>query len=303
MKQLIFSAGIIIFIFCAPLKLLAQPDFSDDPYYFKDITYEIGGSLGVMNCLTDLGGGKGIGKKFIKDLNVGYTQPAGSIFFSGVYKNAFVLRSEATWGIVKANDAVLKDVKESTLGRYDRNLSFRSTIFELALISELHPRFFKKYSPDQKMPRLSPYLAGGIGYFVFNPQTKLDGTWVDLQPLRTEGQGFAEHPDRKVYKLKQFNFPVGAGFKYKISSLFTCSAECIYRILLTDYLDDVSTTYIDRSLFQNYLEADKLPLALALYNRQNEINPTHLTPVGDIRGNPLNKDAYFSINFKIAYIF
>ena len=35
--------------------------------------------------------------------------------------------------------------------------------------------------------------------------------------LHTEGEGFAEYPDRKEYKLKQINFPVGAGIKYKIA--------------------------------------------------------------------------------------
>lgn len=91
-------------------------DFSDDLYYDNKVTYEVGGSIGIMNCLTGpTGGRKGIGKKFVKDINIGNTQPAGSIFLSAVYKNAIVIRSEATWGIVKANDAVLKKVKNLPL--------------------------------------------------------------------------------------------------------------------------------------------------------------------------------------------
>ncbi len=303
MKRLASSVCMVIIITCIPRQTTAQPDFSDDLYYYNTVTYEIGGSLGVMNCLTDLGGRKGDGKKFIKDLNLGNTQPAGSIFVSGVYKNALVLRTEATWGIVKASDAVLKDVKESTSGRYERNLSFRSTIFELSLVTEIHPRYFKKYNKNETLPRISPYLLGGLGFFSFNPQAKLNGTLVNLNPLNTEGQGFAEYPDRKVYKLKQINFPLGAGIKYKISELFNFSAECVYRILNTDYLDDVSTTYIDKNLYQKYFNGDMLTQALALHNRQNEISPSHITNPGDIRGNPQKNDAFFSINFKVALIF
>ena len=311
----------IIFLLCTSIqKAAAQKDtsqkvaapitstykkyiFADDLYYDNTITYEVGGSLGIMNCLTDLGGGKGIGKKFIKDVNLINSEPAGSIYLSAFYKNAIALRTEATWGIVKASDAVLKNIKESSGGRYDRNLSFRSTIFELALIAEIHPRYFKKYSKNEKLPRLSPYLLGGLGYFAFNPKAKLLGTWVELRPLSTEGQGFAEYPDRKTYKLHQINFPVGAGIKYKLSPLFNFSLECVYRILNTDYLDDASTRYIDKNLFQKYYNGDMLAQALALHNRQNEINPALTTSIGDIRGNPKNNDAYFSINFKLGFSF
>ncbi len=306
MKKLASSVCIVILLTCTPRQTFAQPDFSDDLYYMNKVTYEIGGSIGVMNCLTDLGGGKGIGKKFIKDINLGKTQAAGSVFVSAVYKNALVLRSEATWGVVTASDAVLKSVKESTFGRYERNLSFRSTIFEVSAVTEIHPRFFRKYSKDEKLPRLSPYLLGGIGYFRFNPQAKLDSQWIDLQRLATEGQGFAEYPDKKVYKLKQINFPIGAGFKYKLSPLFNFSAEFVYRILNTDYLDDVSTTYINPVTFSNPLNnysVIDISRVLRLYDRQSEINPSHITNVGDARGNPKNKDAYFSINLKVGFIF
>jgi hypothetical protein len=307
MQKITLSLSVTVILLTGVVQqAIAQPDFSDDLYYDNPITYELGGSFGVMNCLTDLGGGKGIGKKFIKDLNLGNTQPTGTIFLSAVYKNKFVLRSEATWGVVKASDAVLKNKKESTGGRYERNLSFRSTIFEIALITEIHPRFFRQYSKDEKLPRLSPYILGGIGYFSFDPKTKLEGEWIDLRPLNTEGQGFPEYPGRKIYKGKQINFPVGAGLKYKLSPLFNFSAECVYRILNTDYLDDVSTNYVDPATFLNPVNnysVINLNRVLKLYDRQNELNPAHTTNIGDIRGNPNNNDAYFSINFKIGFIF
>ncbi len=303
MKRLISSLGIVILVTSCPQQGFSQSDSTDDPYFNSKVTYEIGGSLGVMNCLTDLGGGKGIGKNFIKDINLGNTEPAGSIFLGAAYKKAILLRTELTWGIVKASDAVLKGVKESVGGRYERNLSFRSAIFEVSLVSEIHPRYFKNYSKSQKLPKISPYLLGGIGYFSFNPQARLEGKLTNLRPFSTEGQGFAEYPDRKFYKLKQINFPVGAGVKYKCNAFVNFSAECVYRILNTDYLDDVSTTYIDKNVFQKYFAGDQLNQALLLHFRQNEINPAVTSTAGDIRGNSKKNDAYFSVNFKVALVF
>ena len=303
MKRTAFLISPLCIVFFSALQAMAQPDFSDDPYRMSKVTYEIGTSLGVMNCLTDLGGGKGPGKNFIKDIDPGNSEPEGSIYFSAAYRNALVLRSEAVWGIVKASDRLLKSIKDNSGGRYVRNLSFRSSIFELSLVAEIHPRYFKRYGDNDKLPRVSPYLLGGIGYFVFNPQAKYDGAWVDLQPLSTEGQGFAEYPDRKPYKLKQFNMPVGAGFRYKVSSMINFNVECVYRILNTDYLDDVSTKYIDKNLFAKYLGGDLLNKALILQDRQTEIPNGQAANVNDIRGNSLKNDAYFSFNFKIGFIF
>ncbi|HAO45471.1 MAG TPA: hypothetical protein DCQ97_00995 [Chitinophagaceae bacterium] len=285
-------------------KLSAQYYFYDDKYYDSPIMYEIGASVGAINCLTDLGGNKGIGKKFVKDLNLGKTSVAGSIFLSATYQNAIALRLEATFGQIKGDDAVLKKVKTSTFGRYERNLSFRSSITEFMLAAELHPLYLiNKYDEDKAPPRASPYLLGGVGFFSFKPQSRINGTWVDLQPLSTEGQGFAEYPNRKPYKLQQINIPVGVGVRYELSSTLNLRAEFVYRILNTDYLDDVSTTYIDPTLYPNYFTGAKLTNAFLLNDRQYELDPTHVTNPGDQRGNPKNNDAYFTFNIKIGYSF
>ena len=282
---------------------VAQYSYDDDLYYDNRVTYELGGSIGAMNCLTDLGGRKGVGKGFIKDLNAGKSQFSGGIFLSAAYRYAVVLRAEATWGTIKADDKILESVKETTLGRYDRNLSFKSTIYEVMLAAEIHPRYFKKYKKGEKLPRFSPYLMGGIGYFSFNPKAKLNDQWIELQPLSTEGQGFSEYSNRKEYRLKQLNFPIGAGFKYKLSPLFNFSAECVYRILHTDYLDDVSTRYIDQKVFSNHFIGEQLTQALLLNDRQKELNSAHVPIKNDIRGNPDNNDAYFTINLKLGFVF
>jgi len=293
----------IVLLFCAAQKITAQYYFYDNNYYDNPVVFEVGGSVGMMNCLTDLGGKKGNGKKFIKDLNLGNSQLAGSVFLSAIYKNAVALRLEGTFGQVKAYDSILKSVKATTTGRYERNLSFRSTISEFSALAEFHPLFiFKKYDENNAPPRYSPYLIAGVGFFSFNPQAKLLNKWVDLQPLHTEGEGFSEYPNKKVYSLHQIAIPVGVGLKYELSQMITLRAEYVYRILNTDYLDDVSTTYVNPTVYSNYFTGSKLTNALLLNDRQYELDPTHITSSGDQRGNPKNNDAYFTFNLKVGIV-
>ena len=303
MKKLHLLITLIFLLTFSTKTTTAQYYFYDNNYYDNPVVYELGGSVGIMNCLTDLGGKKGNGKKFIKDLNFGNTQLAGSLFFSAIYKNAVAIRLEGTFGQVKAYDSILRKVKATTTGRYERNLSFRSNISEFSATFEIHPLFiFKKYDENDVIPRFSPYALAGIGFFSFNPQAKLLNQWVDLQPLSTEGQGFAEYPNRKPYSLHQVCFPLGVGVKYELSSMLNLRAECVYRILTTDYLDDVSTSYIDPSVYSNYFTGTKLTNALLLNDRQYELNPTHITNPGDQRGNPKNNDAYFTFNVKFGLV-
>ncbi len=303
MKRLPVIATAVVALCFTGITAKAQYYFYDNNYYDNPVVYELGGSVGIMNCLTDLGGKKGIGKKFIKDLNFGNTQLAGSVYLSAIYRNAVALRVEGTFGQVKAYDSILNKVKTSTFGRYERNLSFRSNITEFMGVVEVHPLMFRKYDENIEIPRLSPYVLGGVGFFSFNPQAKLQNKWVDLQPLSTEGQGFAEYPNRKPYSLKQVNIPVGAGVKYELSPMLNLRAELVYRILSTDYLDDVSTSYIDPTLYSNYFTGTRLTNALLLNDRQYEIDPTHITTEGDQRGNSKKNDAYFTFNIKVGLVF
>jgi hypothetical protein len=81
--------------------------------------------------------------------------------------------------------------------------------------------------------------------------------------------------------------------------------EAISRILKTDYLDDLSTRYIDQSVFQRYFTGTQLSNALALNDRRSKNNPDYpVNPLGEqIRGNPRDNDAYFTFNFKVGMSF
>lgn len=303
MRKITPAACILITMLCFTNRAAAQYYFYNDSYYDTPLMFELGGSVGAMNSFTDIGGKKGVGGKFVKDLNMGNTGLTGGIYVSALYKYAIGLRLEANFGKLSAADSVLKSVgvKDVARARYNRNLSFRTNITEIAAIAEFHPlfAFIDWESREGDPPRFSPYLMGGISYFTFNPQAKINNTWIDLQPLRTEGQGFAEYPDKKPYKLNGIGIPVGGGVKYELSALFNVRLEFLYRATNTDYIDDVSTTYADKALFANYFSGNRLVNAVLLSDRQRGEIPSQTLP-DKKRGNPKDNDHFFSFNLKIG---
>jgi hypothetical protein len=286
-----------------PHFIKAQYFYANEKYYYNPFTAEAGISFGIMNAFTDLGGNKGIGKSFIKDLNFKTSQLCGGGYIAVNYKDAITLKLEAAFGKVTAYDSILKNVKASTFGRYERNLSFQTKIADFMLAAEIHPLFFKTDWGNNEPPKISPYAVFGIGFYSFNPQAKFNGRWIDLQPLRTEGQGFTEYPDNKVYKLKQINIPIGIGVRFEISPVFNTRIELIHRILKTDYLDDVSTKYIDPSLFSAHLPAGLAALSKQLYDRRGELSPNVPSAINNERGDSKDNDAYFSLQIKVGYTF
>lgn len=176
MKKISFLSVLVVLVLFANHKAKAQYYFYDDSYYDNPVMFELGGSIGVMNCLTDLGGKAGIGKKFIKDLNYGQNQTVAGAYLNLLYKNAIGLRIEAAFGKVSADDADLASVPTTDIARtrFNRNLNFTSEIKEYSLVTELHPffLFIDWESREDEPPKYSPYLLGGIGYFSFNPQGK-----------------------------------------------------------------------------------------------------------------------------------
>jgi hypothetical protein len=294
MKRL-FVPGLIFLCLFQSVTSAAQYYYLNSKYYGSDVVMEVGGSIGIMNSLTDIGGKKGIGKGFLKDLNMDFTKPSASLYVIGMYKDAFGVRLEATFGKIQSNDSILKSVGPSTFGRYERNLSFRSNIVDIQLAAEVHPLFFKHYD-EGEAPFWSPYLVAGIGLFTFNPEAKLNGRWYSLHALHTEGEGFKEYPDRKSYSLTQINVPIGIGVKYELGPSLNLRFEVVHRILFTDYLDDVSNVdYIDPALFPNYLPPAQAALAQQLYDRRIS------TVKNNQRGDPKDNDSFFTVQLKIGF--
>ena len=303
MRKFLVTVLVFSVVFCQSLKA-QRYYYYNSSYYDNPVVYEIGATFGIMNSFTDLGGKKGVGKNFIKDLRWKTMRPSYGFYLMAMHNNAIGVRLEGTFSQVVAYDSILKNVAASTYGRYERNLSFKSKISEFQLGVEVHPLFFKDYE-DEDPPPISPYAVVGASLYSFDPQAKLNGQWYSLQPLHLEGQGFTEYPDRKNYKLTQLNLIAGFGVKYEINTMLNARLEFVHRFLMTDYLDDVSQVeYIDPSLFYNYLPANQAAIAQQLYNRTNELNPSDITFFNNIqRGDPKDNDSYFTIQLKVGFMF
>ena len=280
----------------------AQYYFLNDRFYDNDWIVEAGGTMGIMNALTDLGGNKGIGKPFLKDLNLETTNLSGGVYFTGMYRSLIGVRLEACFGQVEGADSLLKDIRTSTFGRFERNLSFKSKISDVHVGVEFHPLFLPRYlSGEGDPPPFSPYVLAGVGFFAFEPKAELNGQWYSLQPLRTEGQGFPQYRDRKPYSLQQRNYHVGAGVRMELTNFIVARIEIDHRILTTDYLDDVSQdSYIEPTLFAQHLSPGRAAIASQIFFRSDELNPPDAFSVNYQRGNPRNKDSYFTLQLKLG---
>lgn len=146
-----------------------------------------------------------------------------------------------------------------------RNLSFRSKIVEGSLVAEFD---FRSYGAGATDSRWTPYIFGGVAAFHFGPEaehTDAQGVsqWVALQPLHTEGQGTTAHQDRRPYPLTQLALPFGVGVRCRLNKSFSLTAEYGFRKTWTDYLDDVSTTYVGADLLQAEVNDGALAAAMA----------------------------------------
>jgi hypothetical protein len=170
-------------------------------------------------------------------------------------------------------------------------------------MAEVYPTVFLEYEPSDIFHKLRPYGMIGVGVFHFDPMgtDPFNGQWVKLSTLHTEGQGFPEYPDRKEYKLTQLNIPMGVGVKYFLSESVNLGLEIIHRKTFTDYIDDVSTTYIDPALFYTYLPLQQAQLAERMANKTADPLGNSVFFPGDKRGTATNNDAYYSIQFKLGF--
>lgn len=180
----------------------------------------------------------------------------------------------------------------------NRNLSFRNQVIEGSLQFELN---FFPYQIGNKQFPMSPYLFGGLAYFNMRPMAQYKGTWYELQPLGTEGQGTPYGGEK--YKTNLFSIPFGVGFKCNLFAIFGFSLEWGVRKTWTDYFDDISGKYVDPGLLED--ENGSLAAKLSDRSLEKEIpksdgssNNAQLQ-----RGDPGRKDYYFfcmaSLNIRI----
>lgn len=264
---------------------------------------EFGLAVGPMFFIGDLGGSAGIGKTFIKDLDLPLTKLSKGAFVA-FYPTEFLgLRAGVNLGYLEGDDAEAPAKGGAEMDRRERNLHFKTKINEAYAYLEAYPTvFLEKY--DGLKGKLRPFLAVGGGVYHFNPMIRdVDGKWIEAQPLKLEGQGFAEYPDSKPYSLTQFNLQIGFGIKYYLSENLFTGFEVMHRKLYTDYVDDVSHDYyIDPIYFDQYLGPNDAIRARRNYYKGQYTFPTS-RPYEEYaqRGDPTQNDAYFSMVLKLGW--
>ncbi|MGY8950681.1 MAG: type IX secretion system protein PorG [Flavobacteriales bacterium] len=199
---------------------------------------------------------------------------AGGITYRKNFDRRFTFKSSALYTNVYANDENSKD-----LIKVNRNLKFKSDIIELSGQIEFN---FLAYETGNSLYNWTPFIFTGVSIFNYNPQAEgSDGQWYDLQELGTEGQGTTSFPNRKKYSLTQLSVPFGGGVKIGVSDNFNIIVEYGLRKTFTDYIDDVSTTYVGiPSEFTN----------IAIELADQSIDGPQLA--GIARGDETNKDWY-----------
>jgi len=263
---------------------------------------EVGLGLGPLVFLGDLGGARGLGKTFIKDIDYPLIKLSKGLFVGVAPTEWLGFRLAVNTGMLEGDDKLAPNKGGDEVFRLERNLNFRTKLLEGYAAVEFYPSVFLEQYDDLK-GKLRPYGIIGLGVYHFNPQTQDNsGNWVALQPLHTEGQGFAEYPDRKNYKLTQMELQMGFGFKYYLKENMFIGLEVLHRKLFTDYVDDVSTDYIDPIYFDKYLSPANAALARQLNYRGTYSSVTRPSDVvGAQRGDPKQNDAYFSTILRLGW--
>ena len=295
-----FKSGVIFLLaLTCMLKLNAQPK------RFRGKPIEVGITLGASNYMGDL-------TPFVA---LNETHPMGGIICRFNYSDFLTLRGNAVFGQISGNDQNYSNIESY----HKRNLSFKSNIVEFSGTLEWN---ILGFGETQRTNPGSPFLFVGIGVFKFNPMAQFhynsqihtiadygmdlsgyNDKWIELQPLSTEGQETTKYNSRKRYSLTQISIPVGVGYKKQFSETWAWGIEFGLRKTFTDYLDDVSLTYVDPQI----TTGANTGLSSALADRSREIDPnysndygTNETP-GAARGDAsLSKDWYMFFNFTLT---
>ena len=250
-------------------RFTVRTDFSKSKKYIS-----FGGGIGMSNYFGDLAP-----NNTRTSTDLGYTRTyLTGYYLQRVHPNV-TLRGGLSWMQLRGDDYSVADASapdNSDYGRFIRNLSFRSNVFEVSGVG-----LFELFPTDRGFLRrtfLNPYFMMGLSVFYHNPQSKTPvggkpgdpkSDWIGLRDLGTEGQytGIAGTP--QPYSLLQVGVPLGIGVRYRLLDKFDLSLELGYRFVFTDYLDDVSGRYpSDEVLREMYTQENYMGILMS--NRSAE---------------------------------
>jgi len=260
-------------ILSLPLTLCAQ-----DAYVQEG---EFGINLGAAHYFGDLN----------PDAHINRPKLATGIFFRKNFGNYIALRVAANFAKLGYSDVY--NTQNEYMKR--RNLSFNTNVWELGLQGDFN---FYRFMPGEPDFSFTPYVTLGVGVFNYDPYAYLGTEKHYLRPLGTEGQGNAAYPDRKPYSSMALSIPFGVGVKYALNDRINVGLEVVHRFTNTDYLDDVSKTYVEGSIFPPNPDGTPSP-AFLLHDRSYETG----APIGSKgveRGKSKQKDQFATAVFFIS---
>lgn len=265
------------------LVLLASP--ADAQQFSKRKQYNsIGFSLNAMNYFGDV-----VPKTSLPSFRAGATRPSLAINFTHRFAPRISARAALSYGRISGADEKAADPNDPDARfRYNRNMTFRNDILELSGVAMFD--LIENRNNYLKRPDFVPYILAGVAVFHHNPKGLYnDGSYVNLQPLRTEGVD---------YSLTQFAIPFGGGVRYKVNKSFDVGLEIMTRKTFTDYLDDVSS---------NFIPNEQLVTPAAQYfgrgiTRSQSGDFANFTLPGQMRGKSNENDWYTTLGVTVNYI-
>lgn len=264
---------------------------------------EYGIGTGLSNYLGEIGGREQKARPWLLDMKLAKTRWNETVFMRYKFHPALAVKFALNYLRIEGDDKLSLNP-----GRRYRNLSFRNDIYDFE--TTLNWLFFDSKQPTGVYSRTSVYFSAyvfaGAGVFHHNPKTFYQGSWIALQPYKTEGVSYSKFG---------YCVPVGLGFYVTLNKrrrAHRIGIEINWRYTNTDYLDDISTTYkspadlpsaTSYALSNRNPELTKQPAGFAGNYGWHGVQADGVTPVNQApRGNPNNKDSYisFNINYSIA---
>lgn len=215
---------------------------------WKRQRYEWVTGVGATQFLGDVGGRDQIGSDFFFDLDAASTRYMVNLGMRYKISQYVSAKTGFSFGEIAGNDKFTKEPF-----RQNRNIHFRSPVVEWATqieVSWMRESTGSRYKirrvrgRGRKGSQVYVYGFAGVALLYMNPMAQVagQGKWHSLRPLHTEGQEFV--PSRKEYSNWQFAIPFGVGMKYAIDKKSSIGLEYGLRKTFTDYIDDVSTSYV-----------------------------------------------------------
>ncbi|MCB2409458.1 DUF6089 family protein [Hymenobacter lucidus] len=288
MKQLFTNILALLLVVSLVATEASAQQFSKRKQYNS-----VGVSINAMNYFGDI-----VPKATIPSLRFAATRPNIGVNFTHRFAPRISARASFAYGRITGDDEKAADKTDPDAKyRYHRNMNFRNDILELSAVGIFD--LIANRNNYIKRPDFVPYVFAGVAVFHHNPkglvkggsvpQSLSEGDYVNLQPLKTEGTD---------YSLTSISIPFGGGVRYKVNKSFDIGLEIGWRKTFTDYLDDVSNTYIEDAK----LGSDAAKYFGRGITRNDDASFVNFNNPGEMRGKGNENDWYIVTGLNVNYI-